>query len=75
MRKNDIEIVNINQGYARCSTLILNNRTAVTADISVKNALEKDGAKVLLISSGDIKLEGYDYGFIGGASGKSLIIP
>ena len=68
--KNDIEIVNINQGYARCSTLILNNRTAVTADISIKNALEKDGAEVLLISSGDIKLEGYDYGFIGGASGK-----
>ena len=34
--KNDIEIVNINQGYARCSTLILNNRTAVTADISIK---------------------------------------
>ena len=25
---------------------------------------------MLLISSGDIKLEGYDYGFIGGASGK-----
>lgn len=68
--KNDIEIVNINQGYARCSTLILNNRTAVTADISIKNALEKGGAEVLLISSGDIKLEGYDYGFIGGASGK-----
>ena len=68
--KNDIEIVNINQGYARCSTLILNNRTAVTADISIKNALEKDGAEVLLISSGDIKLEGYDYGFIGGASGN-----
>ena len=66
--KNDIEIVNINQGYARCSTLILNNRTAVTADISIKNALEKDGAEVLLISSGDIKLEGYDYGFIGVAS-------
>ena len=68
--KNDIEIVNINQGYARCSTLILNNRTAVTADISIKNALEKNGAEVLLISSGDIKLEEYDYGFIGGASGK-----
>ena len=25
---------------------------------------------MLLIPSGDIKLEGYDYGFIGGASGK-----
>lgn len=68
--KNNIEIININQGYARCSTLVLNNHSAITADISIKNALEKDGAEVLLIPSGNIKLEGYDYGFIGGASGK-----
>lgn len=68
--KNNIKIVNINQGYARCSTLVLNNHSAITADVTIKKALEKDGAEVLLISSGDIALEGYDYGFIGGASGK-----
>lgn len=68
--KNNIEIVNINQGYARCSTLVLNNHAAITADVSIKNALEKDGAEVLLISPAHINLEGYDYGFIGGASGK-----
>lgn len=68
--KNNIEIVNINQGYARCSTLVLNNHSAITADATIKKALERDGAEMLLISSGDIKLEGYDYGFIGGASGR-----
>ena len=32
--------------------------------------MKNDGVDVLVISSGNIVLEGYDYGFIGGASGK-----
>lgn len=69
-KKHDIPTVNINQGYARCSTLVVSEKAAVTADITVKNALEKDGAEVLLINHGYITLDGYDYGFIGGSSGK-----
>lgn len=68
--KNAIEIVNIPQGYSRCSTLVLNNRAVITADSSIANALKNDGVEVLLISSGNIVLDGYDYGFIGGASGN-----
>lgn len=69
-KENDIKTVNINQGYARCSTLVLNNNAAVTSDLSIEKALKNNGVEVLRISSGSIKLEGYDYGFIGGASGK-----
>lgn len=68
--ENSIKTVNINQGYARCSTLVLNEKSVITSDLSIEKALKKDGVEVLLISSGNIILDGYDYGFIGGASGK-----
>ncbi len=67
---NNIKTVNINQGYARCSALIVNNNAVVTSDISIANTLKANGVEVLLISPGHIVLDGYDYGFIGGASGK-----
>ena len=63
----EIETINVNQGYTRCSTLVINDRAAITSDISIKNALESNGAEVLLISPGNIFLDGFDYGFIGGA--------
>lgn len=69
-KENNIRTVNINQGYARCSTLVLNKKAVITSDLSIEKALKKDGVEVLLISSGSIVLDGYDYGFIGGASGK-----
>ena len=62
-----IPVVNVNQGYARCSTLIINEHAVITADLSISNALKNNGVEVLQISPGHILLEGYDYGFIGGS--------
>lgn len=69
-KENSIRTININQGYARCSTLVINNNTVITSDLSIEKALKNDGVEVLLISSGNIVLDGYNYGFIGGAGGK-----
>lgn len=69
-KANNIKTVNVNQGYARCSTLVLNSNAVITSDLSIEKALKNNGVEVLLISSGNIVLDGYDYGFIGGASGK-----
>lgn len=69
-KEKNIRTVNINQGYARCSTLMLNKKAVITSDLSIEKTLKKDGVEVLLISSGNIVLDGYDYGFIGGATGK-----
>lgn len=63
-----IQTVNVNQGYSRCSTLVINEKAAVTADSSMEKALRNNGTEVLRISSGHIRLEGFDYGFIGGAA-------
>ncbi len=66
-KEKGYDIINVRQGYSACSTLVLNEKTAVTADIGMRNALEKEGIEVLFISSNDgIKLEGYNCGFIGG---------
>ena len=62
------ETVSVAQGYAKCSTMLLGD-ALVTADTSIyKAALERD-IDALLISAGNIGIEKYDTGFIGGASG------
>ena len=57
----------VKQGYTRCSSCHVGNGI-ITQDKTVFHALEQDGVKALLISSGHIILKGYDTGFIGGAS-------
>ncbi len=67
---NNIKIVNVNQGYCRCSTLVVSDNAVITADKSIEFAIKSEGADVLRISEGHIRLEGFDYGFIGGASAE-----
>ncbi len=64
---HQIPVIPVNQGYARCSTLIVSEHAAITADSSIEKVLVKNGVEVLRISPGHILLKGYDYGFIGGA--------
>lgn len=69
-RNHNINTINVNQGYTRCSTLIVNENAVITSDISIEKVLKSNGVDVLRISAGNIVLDGFDYGFIGGASGK-----
>lgn len=63
----NIKAVNVRQGYALCSTLLMKD-AAVSADKGICDALVDNGYDVLKISPGNIVLDGYDCGFIGGAS-------
>ena len=65
---NGIDIINVNQGYCKCSTCIVNESSIITDDPSIKKAADAAGIDSLFISKGDIRLNGYHYGFIGGAS-------
>lgn len=67
---NSIKIWNVKQGYTRCSVCVVNDRAIITADKSIKVAAIKAGIDVLLINSGDIFIDGYNYGFIGGCCGN-----
>lgn len=68
LKKRDIELINVNQGYAKCSCAVCSNGV-VTADDSIFKALCENNVNSLKITPGHVKLAGYDYGFIGGASG------
>ena len=60
----------IKQGYAKCSTLIINEKAIISADKGIIDLAESLGINALKIDNGvnEITLDGYDYGFIGGAS-------
>lgn len=63
------ELISVKQGYTKCSTAIVSNEAIITDDISIYNSC-KNKIDVLLIDKGLIKLNGYNYGFIGGCTGK-----
>ena len=65
--ENGKNAVDLKQGYAKCSTLLLGN-AAITADGGICRALQNGGIDVLKLSGGGIGLPGYGEGFIGGAS-------
>lgn len=65
-----LEKVDVAQGYARCSVCKVTDSAIITADASIARAAMKRDIDVLEISAGGIALDGYGYGFIGGASGN-----
>lgn len=69
--ENNIEIINTKQGYTKCSTLILNENSIITDDISIYNSATKAKINALLIEKDNIYLDGKTQGFIGGASFKA----
>lgn len=67
-KNNGYRIIDTKQGYTKCNVCIVNDRAIITSDMSIYENASKF-LDVLLIESGHIKLYGYDYGFIGGATG------
>ncbi len=60
--------VNVSQGYAKCSTVVVNDNSVITSDRSIQKATEKEGINALFVSNEGVFLDGYPNGFIGGAS-------
>lgn len=67
--KDNLKIINANQGYTKCSTCIVNENAIITSDKSIYKSCRNE-MDVLLIRQGYIELSGTDYGFIGGSSFK-----
>lgn len=63
------KLINIKQGYAKCSILPLREKAIITSDKGIYNALKNEDFDILLVPFGDIELTGLDYGFIGGVGG------
>ena len=67
--QNGCRIIDVPQGYTKCSTCVVSDNAVITADKPIFDACLAHNIDALLISEGNIDLPGYDYGFIGGASG------
>lgn len=66
--KNDYNIHFVNQGYAKCSMLPVDRKAFITDDISIFKKGIKTGFDCLLVEKGDVLLDGFNYGFIGGCA-------
>ena len=71
--REETKVIGVRQGYTRCSCLPVNNDSFITSDEGIARALEAQGAAVLLICEGHIKLRGFEHGFIGGTGGNIYI--
>ena len=68
-KENGYKLINVKQGYAACSCLVVNENAVITSDIGIYSALLKESIKALLVSTESITLSGYSCGFIGGSGG------
>lgn len=60
--------ISVRQGYSRCACVTFPG-ALITSDSTLLNAGKNAGLSVLPITPGFVNLPGYDYGFLGGASG------
>lgn len=69
IQNSHFEKINVSQGYTKCNLCIVADDAAITSDEGIYNALLRKNIDLLKIDFGNVCLPGYDYGFIGGASG------
>lgn len=68
--KDNLIIIDTRQGYTKCSVCVVDNNCIITDDESIYKSTQNFFDDVILISKGSVLLEGMNYGFIGGATGK-----
>lgn len=63
------KLLNVRQGYTKCSAAVLSENAIMTSDKGIADVLTENNVDVLLLPPGDILLPGLNYGFIGGTCG------
>ena len=61
-------VISVRQGYTKCATLPVGRDALITADPSILSAAAQHEISALNVSAGGIRINGYDYGFIGGCT-------
>ena len=65
------KIINVPQGYTKCSVCVVSDNAIITADNAIAKACTQNGIDVLCVREGYVSLPPYEYGFIGGTSGAT----
>lgn len=69
-KSEQMTVIDVNQGYTGCSVCVIDENTIITDDKGIFAAAQNFLNDTLLIEKDSIRLEGYNYGFIGGCCGK-----
>ena len=69
--ERNMQFINVKQGYAKCSTVVVDEESIITYDRGIAGACSRAGMNVLTVNPGYVVLPGYNCGFIGGASGRA----
>lgn len=69
--ENGYRIINVKQGYTKCNVCPIADDSFITEDSGICKTVRNtaDDIKVYLLTPGSVRLDGFEYGFIGGASG------
>ena len=67
----ELELINVKQGYTKCNCVVVDGHSIITSDQGIIGTLKKyPDIDVLPICQGFVSLDGFEYGFLGGASGR-----
>lgn len=70
-QKRKLKLINVKQGYTKCNIVAVDGHSIITSDDGIFKTLSNySDIDVLKIRQGFVKLDGFDYGFLGGASGR-----
>ena len=70
-REMKLQLIHVKQGYTKCNCVVVDGHSIITADRGIIHALKKcPDIDVLPISQGYVRLDHFEYGFLGGASGR-----
>lgn len=64
------KVINIKQGYSKCNICVVDDNSIITSDEGIYRVCIDNGIDALKITQGQIELNPFEYGFIGGASMK-----
>ncbi len=68
-KRKGLSLIDTRQGYAKCSVAVVSDNAIITADQGILKTATEHGIDALPVSEGGVRLDGYNTGFIGGATG------
>lgn len=65
-----LKVIHVEQGYSKCSTVVVSGSAIITSDMGIERAVKELAVDCLLVREGFVRLDPFEYGFLGGACGR-----
>lgn len=68
-KTNGVKLINVKQGYSKCSVCVINEKAIITSDVKIAEKARENGLDALFYNNNQIILKELSNGFIGGICG------